>query len=185
MSDTDPSPSPPVTVDLTVSPPSPDSAESTSPTTQAAEPYALLKTEAERLLGPPSGSSAAAASLIAPEASSSRPLTLAALERVLELRDLRLDFDHAEREKKLCKLLAYTFSKPSPTPSPELVRRIQGVSSIEDLVPAMEGSLVRWTAFWYRFISNQFQIHKCNAGTVVIISTMACNHHRRCHHVVQ
>ncbi|GMF65716.1 unnamed protein product [Phytophthora lilii] len=64
-----------VTVDLTVSPPSPDSAESTSPATQAAEPYALVKTEAEGLPGPPSGSSAAAASLTAPEASSSRPLT--------------------------------------------------------------------------------------------------------------
>ncbi|GMF66255.1 unnamed protein product [Phytophthora lilii] len=142
MSDTDPSPSPPVRVDLTVSPPSPDSAESTSPATQAAEPYALLKTEAKMLPGPPSGSSTAAALLIAPEASSSRPLKLAALERVRELRDLRLEFDQAEREKKLCRLLAYTFSKPSPTPSSELVRRIQGVSSIEDLVLAMEGSPV-------------------------------------------
>ncbi|GMF19850.1 unnamed protein product [Phytophthora lilii] len=92
MSDTDPSPSPLTTVDLTVSPPSPDSAGLSSPATQAAEPFAPVKTEAEGLTGPPSGSSAAAASFTAPEASSSRPLTLAALERVLELCDLRLEW---------------------------------------------------------------------------------------------
>ncbi|EGZ16422.1 hypothetical protein PHYSODRAFT_334609 [Phytophthora sojae] len=67
-----------------------------------------------------------------------RPLTLADLERVLELRDNRMEFTMAERETKMCKLLAYLFAKPPVDPSPELNRRLQNASSIDELLPALE-----------------------------------------------
>ncbi|EGZ22478.1 hypothetical protein PHYSODRAFT_299745 [Phytophthora sojae] len=48
----------------------------------------------------------------------------------------------AERETKMCKLLAYLFAKPPVDPSPELYRRLQNASSIDELLPALEGQVV-------------------------------------------
>ncbi|EGZ16442.1 hypothetical protein PHYSODRAFT_330519 [Phytophthora sojae] len=75
-------------------------------------------------------------------ASVGRPLTLADLERVLELRGNRMEYKMAERETKMCKLLACLFAKPPVDPSPELYRRLQNASSIDELLPALEGQVV-------------------------------------------
>ncbi|GMF54579.1 unnamed protein product [Phytophthora fragariaefolia] len=68
--------------------------------------------------------------------------TLADLERVLGLRDNRLEFAQAERDVKLGKLVSYDVAKPFPEPSHELFRRLQGSSSIDEHIAALEKEIV-------------------------------------------
>ncbi|GMF43558.1 unnamed protein product [Phytophthora fragariaefolia] len=58
------------------------------------------------------------------------------------LRDSRLEFAQTERDVKLGKLISYGVAKPFPVPSHELFRRLQGSSSIDDLIAALEKEIV-------------------------------------------
>ncbi|GMF58185.1 unnamed protein product [Phytophthora fragariaefolia] len=114
------------------------SAEAAPPVAPVA-PAPCVKIEGS---GTASASSATASSLPSVSRSSAAPaLTLADLERVLELRDNRLEFAQAERDVKLGKLVSYAAAKPFPEPSHELFRRLQGSSSIDELV-ALEKEIV-------------------------------------------
>ncbi|GMF22834.1 unnamed protein product [Phytophthora fragariaefolia] len=87
--------------------------------------------------------SVTAPSLPSVSRSSATPaLTLADLERVLELRDNRLAFAQAERDVKLGKLVSYSVAKPFPEPSYELFRRLHVSSSIDELIAALEKEIV-------------------------------------------
>ncbi|GMF56280.1 unnamed protein product [Phytophthora fragariaefolia] len=74
--------------------------------------------------------------------SATHALTLADLERVLELRDNRFEFAQTERDVMLGKLISYAVAKPFPEPSHELFRRLQESSSIDDLIAALEKEIV-------------------------------------------
>ncbi|GMF25261.1 unnamed protein product [Phytophthora fragariaefolia] len=88
-------------------------------------------------------SSTTAPSLTSVSRSSATPaLTLADLDRVLELRDNRLEFAQAEWDVKLGKLVSYAVAKPFTKPSHELFRRVQGSSSIDELIAALEKEIV-------------------------------------------
>ncbi|GMF61170.1 unnamed protein product [Phytophthora fragariaefolia] len=92
---------------------------------------------------PASASPATGSSLPSISHSSAAPAqTLADLERVLELRDNRLEFAQAERDVKLDKLVSYAVAKPFREPSHQLFRRLQGSSSIDELVTALEKEIV-------------------------------------------
>ncbi|GMF53001.1 unnamed protein product [Phytophthora fragariaefolia] len=73
---------------------------------------------------------------------SSATSALTLLERVLELRDNRLEFAQAERDVMLGKLVSYAVAKPFPEPSHELFRRLQGSSSIDEVIAALEKGIV-------------------------------------------
>ncbi|GMF53043.1 unnamed protein product [Phytophthora fragariaefolia] len=132
----------PAVVDLaasTASPSSSRSAEAAPPVAPVA-PAPRVKLEGS---GTASASSATASSLPSVSRSSAAPaLTLADLERVLELRDSRLEFAQAERDIKLGKLVSYAVAKPIPEPSHGMFRRLQGSSSIDELVAALEMEIV-------------------------------------------
>ncbi|GMF48460.1 unnamed protein product [Phytophthora fragariaefolia] len=132
----------PVVVDLAASPASPSasrSAEAAPPVAPVA-PAPRVKLDGS---GTASTSSATASSLPSVSRSSAAPaLTLADLERVLELRDNRLEFTQAERDVKLGKLVSYAVTKPFPEPSHELFGRLQGSSSIDELVASLEKEIV-------------------------------------------
>ncbi|GMF15588.1 unnamed protein product [Phytophthora fragariaefolia] len=89
------------------------------------------------------GSGAASvSSTTAPSLPSISALTLVDLECVLELRDNCLEFAQAERDVKLSKLVSYVVVKPFPEPSHELFRRLQGTSSVDELITALEKEIV-------------------------------------------
>ncbi|GMF61194.1 unnamed protein product [Phytophthora fragariaefolia] len=126
---------PPAVVDLAASTASPSSSQSAE-----AAPAPRVKLEG---FGTASAPSATASSLPSVSRSSTAPaLTLADLERVLELRDNRLEFAQAERDVKLGKLVSYAVAKPFPEPSHELFRRLQGSSSVDELVAALDKEIV-------------------------------------------
>ncbi|GMF40690.1 unnamed protein product [Phytophthora fragariaefolia] len=130
------------------SPTSPASAASpsTSRSTEAAPPVAPVAPAPRVKLegsGTASASSTTATHLLSVSCSSATSaLMLADLERVLELRDNRLEFDQAERDVKLGKLVSYAVAKPFPELSHELFRRLQRSSSIDELVAALEKEIV-------------------------------------------
>ncbi|GMF55563.1 unnamed protein product [Phytophthora fragariaefolia] len=132
----------PAVIDLAASAASPR----TSRSTEAAPPVAPVA-PALRVKLEGSGT-ASASSTTAPHlpsvsrSSATSALTLADLERVLELRDNRLEFAQAERDVKLGKLVSYAVAKPFPEPSHELFRQLQGSSSIDELVAALEKEIV-------------------------------------------
>ncbi|GMF49859.1 unnamed protein product [Phytophthora fragariaefolia] len=124
---------------LTASPSASRSVEAAPPVAPVA-PAPRVKLEGS---GTASATSATASSLPSVSHSSAAPaLTLADLERVLELRDNRLEFAQAERDVKLDKLVSYAVAKPFPEPSHELFRRPQGSSSIGELVAGLEKEIV-------------------------------------------
>ncbi|GMF45403.1 unnamed protein product [Phytophthora fragariaefolia] len=132
----------PAVVDLAASTASP----STSRSPEAAPPVAPVAPAPRVKLkdsGTASLSSTTVPGLPSVSRSSATPaLTLADLERVLELRDNRLEFAQAERDIKLEKLVSYAVAKPFPEPSHELFRRLQGSSSIDELIAALEKEIV-------------------------------------------
>ncbi|GMF53031.1 unnamed protein product [Phytophthora fragariaefolia] len=119
---------------------------STSRSTEAAPPVAPVAPAPHVKLegsGTASVSSTTAPSLPSiSRSSATHDLTFADLERVLELRDNRLEFAQAERDVKLDKLVSYAVVKPFPEPSHELFRRHQGSSSIDELIAALEKEIV-------------------------------------------
>ncbi|GMF90174.1 unnamed protein product [Phytophthora fragariaefolia] len=122
------------------------SAHRSARSTEAASPVAPVAPAPRVKLkgsGTASAPSATASSLPSVSRSSAAPaLTLADLERVLELRDNRLEFAQAERDVKLGKLVSSAVAKPFPEPSHELFRRLQRSSSIDELVAALEKEIV-------------------------------------------
>ncbi|GMF53744.1 unnamed protein product [Phytophthora fragariaefolia] len=131
----------------TSSAPSPVPASTASPSASrsvvAAPPVAPVA-PAPRVKLEGSGTASATASRLplVYRSSAAPALTLADLERVLKLRDNRLEFAQAERDVKLGKLVSYAVAKPFPEPSHELFRRLQGSSSIDELVAALEKEIV-------------------------------------------
>ncbi|GMF41527.1 unnamed protein product [Phytophthora fragariaefolia] len=127
-----------------------------SPTSSAPSPYpSVYRGSSTCCAGGPSSareaegpgtasvSSTTAPSLPSISRSSATPaLTLADLERVLELHDNGLEFAQAERGVKLGKLVSYAVAKPFPEPSHGLFRRLQGSSSIDELIAALEKEVV-------------------------------------------
>ncbi|GMF36404.1 unnamed protein product [Phytophthora fragariaefolia] len=96
---------------------------STSRSTEAAPPVAPVA-PAPRVKLEGSGTASVSSTTAPSLPSFSRPsttpaLTLADLERVLELRDNRLEFAQAERDVKLGKLVSYAVAKLFPEPSHE------------------------------------------------------------------
>ncbi|GMF58947.1 unnamed protein product [Phytophthora fragariaefolia] len=128
----------PAVVDLAAS----TASSSTARSAEAASPAALVVPDLGVKL---EGSGAASVpSTTAPRppsisrSSTASALTLADLKRDLERRDNRLEFAQPERDVRLGKLVSYAVAKRFPEPSHELFCRLQGSSSIDELIAALE-----------------------------------------------
>ncbi|KAG7381048.1 hypothetical protein PHYBOEH_011221 [Phytophthora boehmeriae] len=131
---------PPQAINLTgeASPPASESAQ-LPPPSGSSRPLAGLKPEPLASSVPPSAGQSASRPSTRPL---DRPLTIADLEWVLELCDNRLSFDQAERETKICRFFSYWLSKPKLELTHDLLRRIQGASSVDELLSVLEADLL-------------------------------------------